>query len=149
MPKQAICTRGIESRRIFEERFRQRLLRREGTEIADCADFIGDDGMTKAEGRARKLFGDPRVYRRIIAVVRFDGVLAQQMRQELAVGDVDHLGRGDGFGRLVQPVAAPVRMFLVQAIDLIIMLAHKQNLQGCQVRVLLRPRVTGRKEPLP
>ena len=36
-------------------------------------------------------------------------------------------------------------MLLLQAIDLIIMLAHKQHLQGCQVGVLLRPHVTGSK----
>ena len=130
---------------VFEERFRQRLLRREGAQIADGADFVGDDGVTEAIGGAGKLLGDPRVHRRIIAVVRLDRVLAQQMRQELAVGDVDHLGRGDGLGRLVQPVAAPVRMFLMQSIDLIIVLAHKQDLQGGQVGVLLRPHVAGRK----
>ena len=81
--------------------------------------------MTKTIGGTFKLFGDPCVYRRIIAVVRVDGVLAQQMRQELAIGDVDHLSRGDGFGHLVQLVAAPVRMFLMQLIDLVVVLAHK------------------------
>ncbi len=78
-------------------------------------------------------------------MVGLDGVLAQQMRQILVIGDVDHLGGGDGFGGLVQLVAAPVRMLLVQFVDLEIMFAHEQHLQCCQVRVLLRPRVSGCK----
>ncbi|MET4844762.1 hypothetical protein ABIF62_005257 [Bradyrhizobium japonicum] len=101
MPQQAIRTSRLESRRVFEERLRQRLLRREGTQIAGRTDLVGDDGVTEAKGRTGKLFGDPRVRRAVIALVWLDGVLAQQMRQELVVGDVDHLGRGDGLGRLV------------------------------------------------
>jgi hypothetical protein len=36
-------------------------------------------------------------------------------------------------------------MLLLQAIDLIIVLAHKKDLQRRQIRVLLRPHVAGRK----
>jgi hypothetical protein len=91
-------------------------VRRIDQQVPQATDFVGDDGVTKAIGGALKLFGDPCVYRGIIAVVRVNRVLAQQMRQELAIGDVDHLTGGDGFGHLVQLVAAPVRMFLVQLI---------------------------------
>src|SRR5262245_23492116 len=83
MPKQAIRAGGGKRRRILKKRLRQCLLRREGTCIADGTDFVRDDGVTKAIGGALKLFADPRVHRRVIAVIWGNRVLAQQMRQEL------------------------------------------------------------------
>ena len=50
-----ICAGSSKSGRIFKVAFRKRLLRREGTYIADSTDFVGNYGVIKAIGRPQTL----------------------------------------------------------------------------------------------
>ena len=99
--------------------------------------------MAEAEGGAGEFLGEAGIHVGVVAVVGRDGALAQQMRQELAVGNVLDLGGHDGAGLLVEVVAAPVRVRLGQQVHLAVVLAQEQRLHRRQVRVLAHAGVAG------
>ena len=80
--------------------------------------------MPEAEGGAGELDRDRRVDLRLEACVRVNAI-ADELRQELGVGDVCEFRGDDGARFLVELVSAPVRMRVMQAVDLRIVLAHE------------------------
>jgi len=101
--------------------------------------------MAEAVGCAGEFLGDTRVHRRIVAVIGRNCVRAEQVRQEFRIGNVLDFRRDNCPGLLVEMVAAPGRMLLVQLVDLVVVLTHEQSLQRGQRRVFLRPYVSGEK----
>ena len=100
--------------------------------------------MAKPEGDI-ELQGQAGVGSAIIAVVGRDRAGSQQMRQEFAVGDVGDLCGDDRTGVVVKLIAAPRGMKLVQAVDLKVVLANEQRVQGCQREILRHARIAGRE----
>ena len=80
--------------------------------------------MPEAEGGAGELDRDRRVDLASVACVGVDAG-ADELRQELGVGDVCEFRRDDGARFLVKVLAAPARMRVMQAVDLRIVLAHE------------------------
>ena len=65
------------------------------------------------------------------------------MRQELGVGDVGDLGGDDRASLLVELVAGPVGMGHLQRIDLAVVLAQENGLQGGEVGIFRNPDIPG------
>ena len=117
---------GIEVVRRHEEGIPQRDFGGAG-DIAVVVNALGvprDDRVPEAEGGAGELDRDRRVDLRFVACVRVNAI-ADELRQELGVGDVCEFRRDDGARFLVKLVSAPVRMRVMQAVDLPIVLAHE------------------------
>jgi hypothetical protein len=85
-----------------------------------------------AVGRAGELDGKARIDGGVVAVVGRQRVGAEQVRQELGVGDARDLRPDDRAGRLVELVAVQLGMRRLQPVDLEVVLAHEQGLQGGQ-----------------
>ena len=85
--------------------------------------------MSEPEGRSDELERQMRIDVRIVAAVMRERVGAEQVRQKFRVGDVGDLGGHDGAGLIVELVAAPVRMLIVQLVDLVVVLAQEQRVQ--------------------
>ena len=97
-----------------------------------------DDGMAKAEGRTGEFLADGGIHIGLIAGIGGHHPLPQQMGEEFIVSDMGNLGGDDGLGLLIQLITRPIRMLGRQPVHLKIMLAHKEHLQGGEVRILGR-----------
>ena len=79
-----------------------------------------------------------------VALVRLDRVRAEQVRQELVVGDAGDLRGDDRAGLVVELVSGPVRVRGRKQVDLAVVLAQEQRVQCRQIGILLSPDVSRR-----
>ena len=148
VPQEAIgAAGGIEVGSFHEERMLKLDLAAANPEIIHPLGVIAHDGVPEPIGGTGEFLSNARVRGRIKALIGGEEVLAQQLGQELVVGDMRDLRADNGASFLIEVVTGPVRMLQSQLIDLVIMLAHEQGLQRGQARIFRRPHIAGQRQP--
>src|SRR4030095_9047858 len=102
----------------------------------------GYDRMSEAEGDV-ELERQARIDTGIIAAIGRNRGAAEQVRQKFFVRDVLYLRRDDGARVVIELVAAPGRVCLVQRVDLVVVLTYEERMQRGQRKVLRGARIAG------
>ena len=130
--------------RVLEERILERDRRADHIALLVGLFQIGrDDRVTEPERRTGEFFGEAGINVGLVAPIPRDRVGTEQVRQELGVGDVGDLRGDDRASLLVELVAGPVGMRHRQLVDLAVVLAQEDGLQGGEVGIFPNPDISG------